>query len=321
MLQLLLILIASVGTFILPGSPPLDVTQYQLPIHDAGPLQLASDREGNVWVVESTANKIAEITPRGDIREISIPTPNSLPRSIAIGNGGKVWFSEWGVGKLAFIQNYHVTEVALPSGTHPFALAIGAADVVWFTDVEGGSDRKIVLKPEQPSWIGELGWGGVRRLKLRHGDARAIAYADGWIWLAQVGYISRMNTSGSQYSYPIGLDRGPNSLVVDREKSVWFTDPTSNSIGKLLPSGSYKQYKLPTADAVPFSLCVATNSDLWFTESGVDRLGRIAQDGEVSEYDLKRSSYPAGISAGKDGSIWFALFNHGAILRAMIAPE
>ena len=44
---------------------------------------------------------------------------------------------------------------------------------------------------------------------------------------------------------------------------------------------------------------------MWFTEYYFGNIGRISMDGVVAEYGLASFGFPAAITAGPDGALWF----------------
>ncbi len=58
-------------------------------------------RDGNLYVTEFDAGKIAEVTlPAGVVHELDIPTPNSSPWDILGGPDGNIWFAESWTGQI-----------------------------------------------------------------------------------------------------------------------------------------------------------------------------------------------------------------------------
>jgi len=103
-------------------------------------------------------------------------------------------------------------------------------------------------------------------------------------------------------SHPQAISPGPDD-------AIWFTDPGTNSIGRIGPSGaSYTitEYPIPTAASGPSGITQGIDGAIWFTETIANKIGRITTAGVFTEYPLPTpSSAPTGISFGSDGGVWF----------------
>lgn len=92
-----------------------------------------------------------------------------------------------------------------------------------------------------------------------------------------------------------------------------------------LPTGTIKEFPLPTANSYPLSLVVGPDGNLWFTDIGVGQIGvgqigRITPTGTISEYPVPNpNSWPRTIVAGSDGNLWFTESGTSAIGR--ISPS
>ena len=73
------------------------------------------------------------------------------------------------------------------------------------------------------------------------------------------------------------MTRGPDG-------AVWFTDPSSNRIGRIDQSGAvtYALVRQP-ADG-PAGITLGPDGNLWFTEHQADRIGRLTPLGIMTEF-------------------------------------
>jgi virginiamycin B lyase len=62
--------------------------------HKSGPVELTVGPDGNIWIVEGQASKIASVTMDGQITEYDTPTAGSFPSGITTGPDGRLWFIE-----------------------------------------------------------------------------------------------------------------------------------------------------------------------------------------------------------------------------------
>ena len=99
--------IAPLAIYTLPGEVPFGYNAYIDGI-TYGP-------DGNIWVVESDANKIARVTASGTITEFLVPAAGAYPAQIAPGPDGNLWFTEFNFNTIGRITTEGViTEFALP---------------------------------------------------------------------------------------------------------------------------------------------------------------------------------------------------------------
>jgi streptogramin lyase len=110
-------------------------------------------------------------------------------------------------------------------------------------------------------------------------------------------------TAGSQ---PNGITTGPDG-------NVWFTEYSSNKIGRITPAGVVTEFTVPTASSGPRNITSGPNGNLWFTEYFGSKIGEITTAGVFTEFPTALNVGPRGIAAGPDGNVWFTEFNANRI--------
>lgn len=110
------------------------------------------------------------------------------------------------------------------------------------------------------------------------------------------------------FQEPTGFS-SPFFVATDANGNVWFTEPTTNSIGELTPSSNtWRQWSVPTASAAPFDLAFDAHGNLWFTEILANQIGEFS-NGQFHETATPfGNSKPYGIT-GPDpstGQMWFS---------------
>ncbi|HEY1834014.1 MAG TPA: hypothetical protein VGG08_06215 [Solirubrobacteraceae bacterium] len=123
---------------------------------------------------------------------------------------------------------------------------------------------------------------------------------------ANTTQTATVKTSASwvtEYSLPAGS--GPRGLTPGPEVgSLWFTDYSTNKIGKTTYTGAITEYALP-AGSRPQAIVKGPDGNLWFTDNEKGAIGKITTAGVVTEYALPAGSAPYGITEGQDGNLWF----------------
>ena len=69
---------------------------------------------------------------------------------------------------------------------------------------------------------------------------------------------------------------GPEGIASGPDGNLWFTESTSNMIGRITPSGSISEFPLPHALSGPEGIVSGPDGNLWFTEYTAGRIGRIS---------------------------------------------
>jgi streptogramin lyase len=95
------------------------------------------------------------------------------------------------------------------------------------------------------------------------------------------------------------------------------------------PKTPVVEFKIPTRDSGPEGIATGPDGNVWFTESKAYKIGRITPQGTINEFevptkgahlfDFKFGRGPFGITAGRDGNMWFTMSDPGEIGR--ITPK
>jgi len=147
----------------------------------------------------------------------------------------------------------------------------------------------------------------------------------GHIWVAEpncdaspvcgspsAGLIARYftsNPSSGEQNYIPPAEYNPVFLTEDASHNVWFTDPTHNAIGEMVPgTNTWKEYTAPTSNAAPYDLVMDANGNIWFTEILANKIGFFnpSTHAFVETRTPSSGSAPYGITLDPNGKIWFA---------------
>ena len=170
----------------------------------------------------------------------------------------------------------------------------GIGDYTWVSNGEGS-------RIERDSTSGEVTTyplsGGAGPFSGTPAGPLGIALgSEGSLWIAEqnIGRIGRLTASGDLQEFPIPLPPGlppprwwraePRYLAEGSEGDMWFTDPGTESVGRVTPTGEITEYRIPPAPSnasaiagaalVPNEI-TAVPGGLLFSESGVKALGFI----------------------------------------------
>lgn len=151
----------------------------------------------------------------------------------------------------------------------------------------------------------------------------AIDRIHGFIWVAEPGCEPKPKcpsaTQGilgqyalsdgafiANYYEPAGYT-GPLFVAVDTDGNVWFTQPTSDALGKFDPQRQvWSQWPLKRGSA-PFDLVFDSSGRLWFTEFGGNNIGFFdpRTQKKVETPVPTANSNPYGIAVDPRGTVWF----------------
>lgn len=256
---------------------------------DAGLMQPAVDAQGNVWVGEMYANRLARLDSHtGKVTLWEPPHGNDGIMDTTIDAHGMVWFVEQDADYIGRFDPTTQTFRVFPLGTvsgrplGPQDLQFDSSGNLWFTAATGGR-------------IGQLDPASG---KLR-------------FWTTPP---PRAGTP----SYPFALTVTPNG-------QVWFGDLTGGAVGHLDPStGKTTLYRLANAQAQIFSIAADTRGRIWFTEIVPGELGMVdPATNKVTEWNMPSlAGQPSALyemTITRNGDIWFV--NNGTNTLVRYSPK
>jgi streptogramin lyase len=284
-------------------------TIAEFPAPGAGPFDMVTGPDGNLWFTEATANKIAVINPSTHaVTDFAVPTANAEPIDITAGPDGNLWFTEHLVSKIGMINpsTHTITEFAIPTGLAiPQGITTGPDGKLWFT--ETGSDKIGVIDPSTHA-ISDF---ALSTHPANPGEI--VAGPDGNLWFTEllgnkIGMINPSTHAITEFPLP-NANSGPSGIVAGPDGNLWFAEDSGNRIGTINPTThAIVETTLPTAGSEPISITNGPDGNLWFTELTSVRVGTINPiTRRLTETPVPTaSSRPGGIVAGPDGNLWFA---------------
>ncbi len=99
---------------------------------------------------------------------------------------------------------------------------------------------------------------------------------------------------------------GVDSLVMDDDGVIWFTERLTNRIGKLGLDGKIEEFQIPTEDGYALGIDLAPDGKIWFAERFGHRLGWMTPDGEMTELALPEGeAEPRTVFVDSKGRVWY----------------
>jgi streptogramin lyase len=307
--------IAPLATYTLPSEVPFGANAYLGGII-TGP-------DGNIWVAESDANKIARVTEGGSITEFPVPTAGAYPAIIAVGPDGNLWFVEGTFNTIGRITTAGViTEFPLPPplSTAPQNLSTiyaGPDGNMWFTHLGANvigvmsTSGSLIATYPVPTANSLLGF--------------IIPGPDGNMWFTEENgnKIGRITLTGTITEFPIPTpNSNPKNLVLGADGAMWFPERDGAKIGRITTSGVITEYPVPATIYQDLLRRIVSTPDgsLWFLQAEVaspynSEVGKMDLSGTVTNLWSFPNGNPQGMTVGPDGSPWFTDEANDTVVR------
>ena len=237
------------------------------------------------------------------------------PFGIARGPLGSEWFADGPADTIDRIsQQGTITAYPVPTpGANPGWVTVDDSGNVWFAERFAGK-------------IGEITPDGtITEFPLPSPSALPqgiVAAPDGNLYITEQGAnaIARLDPATGQVTqFPVPTPAAtPLGLALGPDGALWFVERSASKVGRMTLGGAFTEYPLATG-AFPNRIVAGPDGALWFTELFGNKIGRITTDGDLTEYPLPGG--PVGITVGKDGHLYVALFSAHALDQVSLSGQ
>jgi streptogramin lyase len=100
-----------------------------------------------------------------------------------------------------------------------------------------------------------------------------------WFTEHKTAQIGRISVLGIPVTHFGPTDGGPSGIAFGSDGALWFTETTSDRIGRMTTSGSISSFAIPTRGSEPGTIVAGPDGAMWFTERVGDNIGRIEVGG------------------------------------------
>ena len=287
-------------------------TEYPITSPKSGSSDIATGPDGNLWITESSTNKIAKANPsNGSMVEYGLPagppyTYSQGPSAIVKGPDGNLWFTDGYTEKISKMTPAGVlTEYPLPSSwLLPDSITLGPDGNLWFTAF---SSNQIGAMNTSGTVVHQYAVGG---------NPEGISVGpDGNIWFAEqvaqkIGKITLSTSVVSTYSVPFT----PYDTVAGSDGNVWFSGAAG--VGKVVPSsGAVTTYVVDPTHS-PINIASGPDGNIWFTMR-YEGFGVInPATGSIAQYSTPTASGggPQNLTTGPDKNIWYVDDNYTNVI-------
>ncbi|HYJ60074.1 MAG TPA: hypothetical protein VE032_01250 [Actinomycetota bacterium] len=149
-----------------------------------------------------------------------------------------------------------------------------------------------------------------------------IAAGPGGVWYTDParGEVGVIGAGDVVTSYPLlEADSAPTAIGAGPDGAVWFTEPGTNSLGRVTTDGSMTDTFVGDGSN-PSGVAAGSDGNLWYALRAVHRIGYGTTAG-FQEITLPQTPGPSSIAAGPDGGIWYTGQRSGVIGRVDVATK
>lgn len=254
------------------------------------------------------------MSTRGTFSVTSYVLPHpGLIHDAAVDSAGHVWYAAQSTGCIGEL------DPATGSVRERSAVSLGGSlhGLAWDASGQGlwhGADAGFLVLTRSD--------GRTQRIPLRDtGRVHSVAVADGIVWFTTdrgTGFHDTRSGRTVTHAAP----GAPYDIAAAPGGGAWFSIPNGPAIGRYAP-GPFEPpdvFLLPSGSE-PLRLAVDAAGTVWFTDYKSGRVGAWAVEGDSARWFALPDgmSFPRGIAATSDGSIWYYSDSAGQIVR--LNPE
>ncbi len=320
----------------------LPPTEFKIPTAASGVSRIIAGPDGNLWFLETTAQKIGRITPSGQITEYALPQVARKPGDLVIGPDRNLWVI--GPDGLARVTpNGAVTGISLPG-----LYAAGRNHIVSGPDGNLWMMRNLTVPPATSgsSYLVKL---DVRGQVLAHyplnyspngfvfepgGTLRSAT--DGFLYIGHCGSLPYTTwnryTIGGQSGESVGSIFALTGYTLDAQGSLWMGGvidrfrtsclvgtPIRTQSGTLSQLGATDKFEqsieIPPS-LVPARFAPATDGRIWFVGNDPRNLGYFVPGRQGFYFaDLPSTHSINDLAWGSDNNLWWVETSKNSIYR------
>jgi virginiamycin B lyase len=254
-------------------------TEYPLITPAAQPISVVLGQDGNLWITEFAAGKIAEFNLSTlNFDECTLPTTYGIPTpwGIAAGEDGNLWVTDPGTNGIWSVAPGCGTDTFFPLKTAsagPESIAVGPNGALWFLETNANQVGEILTTAtagsnpvEFPVTTANAGLGTI------------VSGSDNALWFTETtaAKLGRMLTTGQMTAEtPLTGMTAPYGLVNAPNGYFYITDTSKSVVGQYVPSTSaVTTYPTKTANAYPYMMTIGPDNEVYFTEKTANNIGQ-----------------------------------------------
>lgn len=213
------------------------VSEFDIPVPNSLPVGITVDRDHNVFVALSDANRIAMRSPDGQWRLLVLPEPDSQPRTVYVDSRNTLWFAEKVGNHIGRLDRAKWQVERWPLPTHvgwPLSLIEDGQGNIWFAEMRSDKLAMFDRKTEQITEYALPVQSAPFKL-LYDPEHRAM-----WVSTVFASSILRFDLEARKVvsSYRIPSEGAwVGGLDFDAHKCIWFSEQFANKVAQLCIEG------------------------------------------------------------------------------------
>jgi streptogramin lyase len=238
----------------------------------AGPGGVAVDESGNVYVADTSNNRVLmETLSNGSYTQSTIVSGLGAPNAVAVDSAGNVYISDR--------ANSRVLKETLSNGSYTQSTVVSGLITPSGVAVDASGDLYVVDEGSNQVFKETLSAGVYTQSVVANGLTAPLGVAvdvAGNVYVSESGEVLKETLAAGAYTQSTlasGLST-PYGVAVDGSGNVYIAAQSSNQVFKeTLASGSYTQSVVPTIGlSSPRGIAVDLNGDLYITNAGTGQV-------------------------------------------------
>jgi len=244
------------------------------------PSSLALGVGDSLWITQSDADAIVEMTPDGLLHPYQLAA-HTHPGCITRGADGAMWFIAGGLGTIGRIAGDGTVRYFPLQGISgvPDGLVAGPDGRLWFPEYQTNRIGQLSMHGQVSEVIGSrtIGDGTMGMI----GDPRSRAF-----WFTSGSQIFRVAENGTTTAFQSSEgDQEFADITTGADgKLLWWADDRTGAVGWINQDGAISGFALPHANVQPSSIIAGPDGNMWFSESHGSAIGRVTPDGTITEF-------------------------------------
>jgi virginiamycin B lyase len=219
--------------------------EYELPISDAEPHEVAVDSDGNGWVSQRRGGHLGRLDPKTlvytDVAPPPAPSKFLRLNGIRSGPNNKLWVMDGGPNRRWLSYDTRAREFSV------FELPK--------TKTGNASGNTMRVHPNGTVWLNSIAGNQVIRLDPR---TRQFTFFD----------------------VPAGVKAGrtanPYGMAIAGDGMIWFAENAMNKMGRIDPvTGKIDEFDIPVEDSIPRKMGTDAEGNIWVGLHGAGKLMKI----------------------------------------------
>jgi len=244
------------------------------------PSSLALGVGDSLWITQSDADAIVEMTPDGLLHPYQLAA-HTHPGCITRGADGAMWFIASGLGTIGRIAGDGTVRYFPLRGISgvPDGLVAGPDGQLWFPEYQTNRIGQLGMHGQVSEVVGSrtIGDGTMGMI----GDPRSRAF-----WFTSGSQIFRVAENGTTTAFQSNEgDQEFADITTGADgKLLWWADDRTGAVGWINQDGAISGFALPHANVQPSSIIAGPDGNMWFSESHGGAIGRVTPDGTITEF-------------------------------------